>query len=127
MEVVMMRRVAVGLVLVGFLTACGSSSPSGPTTGSGGGSGTAVSIVSGASSRGSGAYAPNPLTITSGTTVTWTNNDSVTHTSSSDTAGVFDSGSIPAGGKFSFMFQTKGMVNYHCSIHPGMIGSIVVQ
>lgn len=122
----MMYRVAVGLVLVGFLTACGSSA-SGPTTGSGGGSGTAVTIVSGASTRGSSAYAPNPLTITSGTTVTWTNDDSTTHTSSSDTSGVFDSGGIPAGGKFSFTFQTKGTVNYHCSIHPGMIGSIVVQ
>ena len=121
----MMYRVAVGLVLVGFLTACSSST--GPTTGSSGGSGTAVTIVSGASSRGSSAYSPNPLTITSGTTVTWMNSDSVTHTSSSDTSGVFNSGNIPAGGNFSFTFQTKGTVNYHCNIHPGMIGSIVVQ
>ena len=58
----MMRPVAAGLVLVGFMTGC-SSSPSGPTTGSGGGSGTAVTIVSGASTRSSSAYAPNPLTI----------------------------------------------------------------
>ena len=123
----MMRRVGIGLVLVGFFTGCGSSSPSGPTTGTGGSSGTAVSIVSGASTRGSGAYAPNPLTITSGTTVVWTNSDSTTHTSSSDTPGLFDSGNIAAGGQFSFTFQTKGTVNYHCNIHPGMIGSIVVQ
>jgi plastocyanin len=86
-----------------------------------------VTIVSGASTRSSSAYAPNPLTITSGTTVTWTNDDSLAHTSSSDTPGVFDSGTIAAGGKFSFMFQTRGTVNYHCNIHPGMIGSIVVQ
>jgi plastocyanin len=123
----MMCRVVVSIVLVGFLTGCGSSSPSGPTTGSGGGTGTAVTIPAGASTRGSSAYAPNPLTITSGTTVTWTNNDSIAHTSSSDTTGVFDSGSIPAGGTFSFAFQSKGTVTYHCNFHPGMIGSIVVQ
>ena len=122
----MICRVVVSIVLVGFLTGCGSSSPSGPTTASGG-SGTPVSIVSGASTRTSTAYAPNPLTITSGTMVTWTNNDSITHTSSSDTPGVFESGNIPAGGSFSFTFQTKGTVSYHCNIHPGMIGSIVVQ
>jgi plastocyanin len=127
LEDVMTCRVVVSIVLVGFLTGCGSSTPSGPTTGSGGGSGTAVTIVSGSSTLGSSAYAPNPVTIASGTTVTWTNNDSITHTSSSDTPGVFDSGSIPAGGKFSFTFQTKGTVSYHCSIHPGMVGTIVVQ
>lgn len=122
----MRYRVATGLVLIGFLTACGGST-SGPTTGSGGGSSTAVAIVSGASTMGSGAYAPNPLTITSGTTVTWTNRDAIAHTSSSDTSGVFDSGTTAAGGSFSFTFQTKGTVNYHCNIHPGMTGSIVVQ
>ena len=125
------RRVLLGLTLAGFASAC-SSSPSGPTTNSGGTSsggsnGTPVSIVSGASTRGTSAYAPNPVTITSGTTVTWTNNDSIAHTSTSDTAGVFNSGTIAAGGSFSFTFQTKGTVTYHCTIHPGMVGTVVVQ
>ena len=124
------RSFVVGVALAGFASACGSDSPSGPSTGSGGSGssgGTAVSIPSGASSRGTSAYSPNPVTIASGTTVTWTNNDTIAHTSSSDTAGVFDSGSIPAGGKFSFTFQNKGTVTYHCTFHPGMMGSIVVQ
>ena len=125
------RRVLLGLALAGFASAC-SSSPGGPTTGSGGtgssgSTGTSVSIVSGASSRGTSAYAPNPVTIASGTTVTWTNNDSVAHTSTSDTAGVFNSGTIAAGGQFNFTFTTRGTVTYHCAIHPGMMGTIVVQ
>ena len=121
------RRVVIGLALAGFVSACGSDSPSGPSTGSGGSTGTSVSISSGASTRGANAYAPNPVTITSGTTVVWTNNDSIAHTSTSETPGVFDSGTIAAGGKFSFTFQNKGTVAYHCTIHPGMVGTIVVQ
>lgn len=125
------RRFVLGFALAGFPSAC-SSSPGGPATGSGGtGSGgsnaTAVSMPSGASSRGTSAYAPNPVTIASGTTVTWTNNDTIAHTSTSDTAGVFNSGVIAAGGSFSFTFQTRGTVTYHCTIHPGMMGTVVVQ
>jgi plastocyanin len=120
------RRVVMGLALAGFVSAC-SDSPSGPSTNSGGSTGTAVSITSGATTRGANAYAPNPVTITSGTTVTWTNNDSIAHTSTSDTSGMFDSGSIPAGGKFSFTFQNKGTVTYHCTFHAGMVGTIVIQ
>jgi len=120
------RRFVFGLALAGCVSAC-SSSPSGPSSSSGGSTGTAVSIPSNARTLGSNAYAPNPVTITSGTTVTWTNNDSIAHTSTSDTSGVFDSGSIAAGGKFSFTFQNKGTVTYHCTFHAGMIGTIVVQ
>jgi plastocyanin len=120
------RRFVFALALAGFASAC-SSSPSGPSTGGGGSTGTAVSITSGATTRGANAYAPNPVTIASGTTVTWTNNDSVAHTSTSDTSGVFDSGSIAAGGKFSFTFQNKGTLTYHCTFHAGMVGTIVVQ
>jgi plastocyanin len=38
-----------------------------------------------------------------------------------------DSGSIAAGGKFSFTFQNRGTFPYHCTFHPGMIASVVVQ
>jgi plastocyanin len=41
---------------------------------------TAVSVVRGASTLTSTAYAPNPVTIPVGGTVTWTNNDATTHT-----------------------------------------------
>ena len=111
--------------LVGLLSACGSSSPSPsapstPTT-------AAVSIPVGARTLGTSSYAPNPITVTSGTTITWTNNDTIAHTSTSDTAGVFASGSIPAGGTFTFTAQTKGTFPYHCTFHSGMVGTLVVQ
>jgi plastocyanin len=58
--------------------------------------------------------------------VTWTNSDTSTHTTTSDT-GAFDSGSMAAGAKFSFTFQARGNFPYHCTLHPGMIATVVVQ
>ena len=85
-----------------------------------------ASIPAGARNAGSAAYMPNPVTITAGSTVSWTNNDSITHTSTSDN-GVFDSGNIAPGAKFTFTFNTRGTFAYHCTLHPGMVASVVVQ
>jgi len=52
--------------------------------------------------------------------------DAVTHTVTSDNA-AWDSGNIPAGGTFKFTFTTAGTFPYHCTIHPGMTGTIIVQ
>jgi hypothetical protein len=70
-------------------------------------------------------FVPQAATINPGTTVTWTNNDSVTHTVTSD-SGIFNSGSLAPGQSFSFTFPSAGTFTYHCTIHPYMTGSIVV-
>ncbi len=87
-----------------------------------------VSIPQGSTGRGPAAYGTNPLTIPVGTMVTWTNNDSVAHTATSDT-GVFDSGPIPPGGSYSYTFMTPGTFPYHCAIHgaASMSGTVQVQ
>jgi len=72
------------------------------------------------------AFDPPTLTVPVGTTVTWTNNDSTTHTVTADD-GSFDSGNVDPGGTFSFTFSTAGTINYHCKIHPNMTASITVQ
>ncbi len=72
------------------------------------------------------AFNPASLTVTVGTLVTWTNNDSVTHTVTSDT-GVWDSGQIISGQTFSHTFNQTGTFSYHCSIHTNMVAKIVVQ
>ena len=114
-----------------LLTACGSSStpatPTTPTTTSNPATGSnTVSIPAGAQNLGTAGYAPNPITVAVGSTVTWTNTDSTAHTASSDT-GVFNSGTIPPGGSANFTFSTAGTYPYHCNFHPGMVGSVVVQ
>jgi plastocyanin len=87
-----------------------------------------VTIDAGASTAGTTAFGANPLTIATGTTVVWRNTDVTTHTATSDGAGVFNTGNIgPNGGSASVTFSTAGTVRYHCAIHPGMVGTIVVQ
>ena len=125
-----LRLVLASIVLVG-VAACGGgysgSTPTSPSTGGGNNnSGTPVSIVSGAELKTTTAYAPNPVVISAGGTVTWTNNDATTHTSTSDD-GAWNSGSIAPGAKFSRTFATAGSYKYHCSLHPGMIGTVTVQ
>jgi plastocyanin len=71
-------------------------------------------------------FRPATLTIPVGTTVTWTNQDSVTHTSTSDT-GVWNSGNLTHGQSFSFTFKKPGKFSYHCAVHPFMKASITVQ
>jgi plastocyanin len=72
------------------------------------------------------AFVPDSLTIAKGTTVTWINQQSVGHTVTSDT-GAFESATIASGGSFDFTFDTAGTYTYHCSIHPSMTGTIIVQ
>jgi plastocyanin len=69
---------------------------------------------------------PDELDIAVGTTVTWTNTASEAHTSTSNGSG-WNSGTIAPGQGFSFTFQTAGTFAYHCAIHPGMVGSVVVR
>ena len=71
------------------------------------------------------AFNPSTLTVKAGTKVTWTNNDSVAHTVTSD-SGKFDSGNISPGQSFSYTFTNTGTFNYHCTIHPMMKGTVVV-
>ena len=86
----------------------------------------AVTILTGARNLGNLAYSPNPITVAVGTTVTWTNADTATHGAVND-AGAFAGGRVGPGESISATFQTAGTVPYHCPIHSGMTGSIVVQ
>ena len=72
------------------------------------------------------AFAPASLTVSVGATVTWTNNDSVTHTVTANDKS-FDSGNLDPGKTFSFTFKKAGTYAYHCAIHTNMTATIVVK
>ena len=57
--------------------------------------------------------------------MTWTNDGGVIHTTTS-TDGLWDSGILDPGGTFSFTFDEAGTFEYLCSLHPSMVGTIVV-
>jgi len=121
------------LILLPLVFACGgyssnstTPSPVTPSAPASTGPSSSVDIVQGAETLGARAFAPDELEITAGTTVTWTNTDSVAHTSTSDAAG-WNSGIVAPGGRFSAAFPTAGTFSYHCAIHPGMIGKVTVR
>jgi plastocyanin len=72
------------------------------------------------------AFSPSTLTVSKGTTVTWQNNDGVTHTSTSDD-GLWDTGNIAPGSSKDVTFSNAGTFKYHCTIHASMTGTIIVQ
>ena len=120
------------IVLIGSLTiaaaGCGQSTPATttPTPAPATGSGASVSIVVNARTLTTGAFNPNPITIAHGSSVTWMNNDTITHTSTSDN-GMWNSGGIAPGGSFTTTFATAGTFTYHCSLHPNMVGTVTVH
>jgi MYXO-CTERM domain-containing protein len=72
-------------------------------------------------------FSPNPIRITAGSTVTWTNATAPTHTATSDT-GAWNTGNIAPGSSSSAVsFPTAGTFTYHCAIHPSMTGSVIVS
>jgi plastocyanin len=118
-------RLAIAAIGVSMIvSACGSdsSSPTAPA------SSTAADVtVTIQGNNGSNSYAPNPVGMRVGQTIVWRNADSVTHTATQDSGG-FNTGTVAAGAtSAATMMSTAGTFTYHCTIHPGMVGTISVQ
>jgi plastocyanin len=71
-------------------------------------------------------FMPTPVTVKAGSTVTWANQDDEPHNVVSDT-GLFKSGGMDTNESFSYKFDKPGTYHFTCSIHPRMVGTIVVQ
>jgi plastocyanin len=71
-------------------------------------------------------FGPTTVTVSVGTTVTWVNNDDIPHTVVAiDKA--FKSHVMDSDEKFSFTFTKPGEYSYFCSLHPHMVGKVVVK
>ena len=92
---------------------------------------TSVSIVPGSSTLTTDAFSPNPIQVSVGTTVTWTNNDAQPHTvSSGENAtpnGLFDSPIMAPKATFEHTFTEAGEFPYFCTLHPNMVGTVSVS
>jgi plastocyanin len=95
--------------------------------------GASVSIVPNASTMGDKAFSPNPAELKAGESVTWTNDDSQIHTATSGAVGaedsgkVFDSSILSPKATFDFKFDQAGEYDYYCTLHPQMVGKVVVS
>lgn len=72
-------------------------------------------------------FGPQALTVSAGTTVTWVNQDDIPHTIVSSDGKSFRSKVLDTGDRFSFTFARPGRFGYFCSIHPHMIGTVLVK
>jgi len=68
----------------------------------------------------------SPVTVKAGTKVTWMNNDAMDHTVVADD-GSFDLGVVTTSQSKSYTFNTPGTYSYHCVLHPGMSGTVIVE
>ena len=103
-----------------------------PINGTGSEKNVDVSIVSGSSTLNNlEHYVPSEITVDLGTTVVWTNNDTATHTVTSGQpsigpTGLFDSALFSPGNTFEHQFNTVGVHDYFCIVHPWMTGMVTV-
>ncbi len=72
------------------------------------------------------AFEPAEVTVTVGTTVVWRNVSPTTHTATAKD-GSFDSGLLEGGQTYQFRFAQPGTYEYWCTLHPEMVGTIVVR
>src|SRR3954464_8467228 len=86
------------ILLAGASAGCVSDRPTtGPTTPSGGGSSVAIRNF---------AFVPASLSVPSGTTVIWTNEDNIQHTVSANDGTTFESSALSQGQTFQFTAGT---------------------
>ncbi len=72
-------------------------------------------------------FNPNPVEITAGGSVTWTNQDAVPHTATGVDRAVLQSGTIQPGASFTQEFDTPGTFDYFCEFHGNMKGQVIVK
>jgi plastocyanin len=106
---------AIGLLAVLLLLGSGSAAGAAPT---------ASASKSVTVSMKNFSFKPATVHISKGDRVVWANLDGVRHTATK--AGSFDTGKIKSGKAVAVKFGAKGTYRYHCSLHPEMIGKVVV-
>jgi plastocyanin len=136
------RRIAIGaaslVFAAGSLVGCGAyqgTTPEAPTSTLPAPTGPVINLSS-------LMFNPSTTTVEVGTTVTWRNDEAITHTvtsgrfegvdkttglrSSQDPDGTFEAKLAGKGKAFSFTFTKPGSYTYYCDIHQGMNATITV-
>ena len=75
------------------------------------------------------AFTTPTITVTAGTTITWTNRDDIPHTvtASDGPPPSFRSHPLDTGDHYAMLFAKPGTYNYFCSLHPKMRGTVIVR
>ena len=112
------------------MAACGSdSTPTHETTPLPTATPTPGAVESGGVSSDIVNFTHQDLVVSVGTSITWVNRESASHTSTSrvGAAGRCNSRGLGPGETFTFTFNDPGTYEYFCSIHPRMTGTVTVN
>jgi plastocyanin len=72
------------------------------------------------------AIAPAKLTVKVGSTISWTNHDSIEHNVTSQSGPEkFASANLRGGGTFQIKAEKPGVINYECSLHPASMTGVI--
>jgi len=71
-------------------------------------------------------FEPAEVTVPLGTTVIWRNVSPTTHTVTAKD-GAFDSGLLESGKHYEVTLTQPGTYEYWCTLHPEMVGRVIVR
>ncbi|HEV2099288.1 MAG TPA: cupredoxin family copper-binding protein [Stellaceae bacterium] len=121
----MPRRARLGLIF-GAIGASAVLAASLPSLGGAGDAVVAAAAKTATINIDNFAFAPPDLSVAAGTTVTWKNEDDSPHRVA-EANNAFSSAALDTDDSFSHTFAKPGVYKYFCSIHPYMVGKIVVK
>jgi plastocyanin len=119
------------LFLVGLMAlavgewSCGGSSNSSSTPTPTGTTTISIQFSNGLGNLGANSFSPNPASVSQGAMVAWHNSDSTTHHIVLND-GSLDTGDIAPGASSPAKALSVSGGQYHCTIHPTMVGSLNV-
>ena len=118
-------RILLGIALVAAVASSGcggDSASSNGTTACTAATATATNTVSMAGM----AFSPSCIKVAAGTIVTFTNGDTTTHDVTAND-GTYQSAFLSPGQSYARTYATALTSAYHCSLHPTMVGTVIVQ
>ncbi|MEP6989527.1 MAG: plastocyanin/azurin family copper-binding protein [bacterium] len=123
----MRNRLLLLAVLLSSMS-CGGAASSTGTNNNGNGTGTGVTpTVTTSVTLQNTAFNPSSIQVSAGAVVTYTNSDGIAHNVTFSSATIGGTGDFTTGAKTLTMPTAAGSYDYHCSIHPGMTGSVTVK
>jgi plastocyanin len=119
-------RFLLGIALVAALASSGCGGDSTYTPGGSTACTAATATATNTVTMAGMAFSPSCIKVAAGTTVTFTNNDTTTHDVTAND-GSYQSAFLSPGQSYTRTYATAGTSAYHCSIHPSMVGTVIVQ
>jgi plastocyanin len=119
-------RILLGIALVAALASSGCGGDSTSTTGGSTACSAATATAANTVTMAGMAFSPPCIQVAAGTTVTFRNDDTTTHDVTAND-GTYQSAFLSPAPSYTRTSATAGTSAYHCSIHPMMVGTVIVQ